>query len=68
MNIKLPHIIYEYQLILIIESITLNYQTLNIAVQHLLGTCGIIICWVCSIYNNYFDNTSSKLLVNNGLR
>ena len=48
-NIKLPHIRYEAELFIIIESIALSYQMLNIAVQHLLGTCGISICLVCSI-------------------
>ena len=45
-NIKLPHIRYKAQLILIIEIIYFHYQTLNIDAQHLLVTCGIIICRV----------------------
>ena len=51
-NIKLPHIRYESQLILIIETIALNDKMLNIDVQHLLGTCGISICRVCSTRNH----------------
>ena len=62
-NIKLPHIIYEAQLVLIIEIIALNDLMLNIAVQYLLRTCGISICWLCYIRNNYLENTRSKLFV-----
>ena len=68
MSIKLPHIIYVAQLILIIESITLNYQILNIYVQHIIGTCCISICWLCSIRYHDLDDTSSKILVNTGLK
>ena len=51
-----------------IESMYLNDQTFNITVQHILVTCGISICRVCSIRNYYLENTSSKLLVKTVLR
>ena len=68
MNIKQPHIRYEAQLVLIIESIALNDQTLNIAVHNLLGTCGIRICQVCYIWHHHLENTSIKILVNTSWR
>ena len=67
-NIKLPHIRYEAQLFLIVESIDLNYQTFNKSVQYIIGTCGISICRVCSVRNHYLENTSSNILVNAGLQ